>query len=327
MRGVVRNMIWKKLKEKRGASLTFALLLFLICAVFGAVVLTAATAAAGRVSNLAEVDQKYYSVASAAELLAEELDDQSVTIIREKKVEETKTYKYTVSTTTDLVTRAVLSVVASDKSEIESEARTKIDRKTVIMDPALPDAERGKDVTYESTETGEDFTGDAIAAGMSFLKQEAARLMFGDANCNTDVSMSYSFSAGHGDAAALEFTLTHTPSTADVEAAPLTVKGEALMKPNGTITVTLKDPGAKDNYVLVLTLTAVFDETENTQKDVGEMTPYSNVVTGTSTNNAATPNPVQRVDVTYTEKQTTTTTTTKTSTITWKVSSIEEKRD
>ena len=55
-----------------------ALLLFLVCAVIGAVVLTAATASAGRLSGLAEMDQRYYSVSSAAELLVNQLCDKTI---------------------------------------------------------------------------------------------------------------------------------------------------------------------------------------------------------------------------------------------------------
>ena len=61
----------RKLNSQRGASLTFALLLFLVCAVVGSAVLVAGTAAAGRMSKIAEMDQRYYSVNSAARLLIE----------------------------------------------------------------------------------------------------------------------------------------------------------------------------------------------------------------------------------------------------------------
>ena len=59
----------QKLKSQTGASITFALLLFLVCAVVGSAVLVAGTAAAGRMSKVAEMDQRYYAVNSAARLL------------------------------------------------------------------------------------------------------------------------------------------------------------------------------------------------------------------------------------------------------------------
>ena len=61
----------QKLKSQTGASITFALLLFLVCAVVGSAVLVAGTAAAGRMSKVAEMDQRYYAVNSAARLLVD----------------------------------------------------------------------------------------------------------------------------------------------------------------------------------------------------------------------------------------------------------------
>ena len=75
----------QKLKSQTGASITFALLLFLVCAVVGSVVLTAGTAAAGRLSELAESDQRYYSVTSAAQLLRTMVERETVTIVKTDK--------------------------------------------------------------------------------------------------------------------------------------------------------------------------------------------------------------------------------------------------
>ena len=76
------NRIKKKLRSQTGASLTFALLLFLVCAVVGSAVLVAGTAAAGRMSKIAEMDQRYYSVNSAARLLIELIDGDEATIVK-----------------------------------------------------------------------------------------------------------------------------------------------------------------------------------------------------------------------------------------------------
>lgn len=80
MRRLVRN----KLRSRTGASITFALLLFLVCAVVGSVVLAAGTAAAGRYSDLREMDARYYSVTSAAELLKAKLSEKTVTVTQVK---------------------------------------------------------------------------------------------------------------------------------------------------------------------------------------------------------------------------------------------------
>ena len=67
----MKNRILDKLRSRTGASISFALLLFLVCAVLCSVILTAATAASGRMSNMAETDQRYYAGTSAAELMKE----------------------------------------------------------------------------------------------------------------------------------------------------------------------------------------------------------------------------------------------------------------
>lgn len=94
-------MLYRKLKSCNGASLTVALLLFMVCAVVGIVVLTAATAAGGRAKDLTEVDRSYYNVASAVSLLSNELcgEDNKVEIkriIREKPSVDEEPYETTI---------------------------------------------------------------------------------------------------------------------------------------------------------------------------------------------------------------------------------------
>jgi len=72
--------IKQKLQSERGASITFALLLFLVCAVTGSLILMASTASAGRMSRTAKMDQQYYSVTSAAGLLQEAVEKESVKV-------------------------------------------------------------------------------------------------------------------------------------------------------------------------------------------------------------------------------------------------------
>lgn len=87
--------IKNKIRSRRGASLTFALLLFLVCAVVGSVVLVAGMAASRRLIQIAEMDQRYYSVNSAARLLID-LMGENHEIRTEKKTvgSETKTIYY-----------------------------------------------------------------------------------------------------------------------------------------------------------------------------------------------------------------------------------------
>lgn len=58
-----------RLKGERGASLSFALLLMLVCTMVTAVVLAASTASFGQFANRAAMDQRYYSVTSAGDAL------------------------------------------------------------------------------------------------------------------------------------------------------------------------------------------------------------------------------------------------------------------
>ncbi len=83
------NKMKRKLRSQTGASLTFALLLFLVCAVVGSVVLVAGTAASGRLAGLADYEQRYYAVNSAAELLAEEITAGKTTVTMTRTETET----------------------------------------------------------------------------------------------------------------------------------------------------------------------------------------------------------------------------------------------
>ena len=78
------TVLKNKLRSQEGASITFALILFLVCAILCSVLLTAATIASGRMSNTAELDQRYYSVTSAAELLKDMIDGKTVSVVEVK---------------------------------------------------------------------------------------------------------------------------------------------------------------------------------------------------------------------------------------------------
>ena len=63
----------EKLHSRTGASLLIALLFFLVAMTVGAVVLTAASANAGRIQKNRQEQQNYLAVASAAELVKEDI--------------------------------------------------------------------------------------------------------------------------------------------------------------------------------------------------------------------------------------------------------------
>ena len=89
----MKKRIRNKLRSQTGASISFALLLFLVCAVLCSVILTAVTAASGRMSSLAETDQRYYAVTSAAELLKDLFDEETVQIEKITTGKREETYK------------------------------------------------------------------------------------------------------------------------------------------------------------------------------------------------------------------------------------------
>ena len=115
------SRIKKKLKSDRGASLSWALLIFLVCAVVGSAVLVAGTAAAGRMSKLAENDQRYYAVTSTAGLLRDVLKEK-ITVTRSSATttDGKVTYSISYGTSPDKIlneiVRTIMDWPASDTS-------------------------------------------------------------------------------------------------------------------------------------------------------------------------------------------------------------------
>ncbi len=70
---------WQKLNSRRGASILFAILIFMMCILAGTAALTAASANSGRYAHMKADQQRYLSVASAAQLLTEEFTRNSFT--------------------------------------------------------------------------------------------------------------------------------------------------------------------------------------------------------------------------------------------------------
>ncbi len=66
---------YEKIKSSRGASMIFALLVFLLCVLVGTVALSAASSNVGRYTHMETEQQQYFSVASALELLQSKLDE------------------------------------------------------------------------------------------------------------------------------------------------------------------------------------------------------------------------------------------------------------
>ena len=91
------NAVQRKLQDRSGATLTVALLFFIMCAAAGSVILAAATTSTGRLAELQASDQNYYAVVSAAKLIRDEIDGQTISVGQK----ETKTVTTTRKETTE----------------------------------------------------------------------------------------------------------------------------------------------------------------------------------------------------------------------------------
>ncbi len=137
----------RKLKSQRGASITFALLIFLVCAVVGSVVLGAGTAAAGRISELAKSDQRYYSVTSAARLFEEQFAGTNVTVTRERTYIITETTPIVYNTSTGIYTYG--STTTDDPSVSGYTGSTTINYSDSLTDSSGNEVSSPKDIfTY-----------------------------------------------------------------------------------------------------------------------------------------------------------------------------------
>lgn len=70
-----------KLKSKRGVTIIMALVFFLIAAIIGSIVITAASASVGRLTHLRREQQAYLTVSSAAKLARDVIADTKFTAV------------------------------------------------------------------------------------------------------------------------------------------------------------------------------------------------------------------------------------------------------
>ena len=132
------NKIKKKLTSEQGASISFALLLFLVCAVISSIVITAGSAASGRMSNLAVMDRRYYAVTSAAELLVNEINGGSVNVDLSKTTGEAQSSgeESILSDASEKLVEALASG-KSDPSDVILTRKLRLSPETVIENAAL----------------------------------------------------------------------------------------------------------------------------------------------------------------------------------------------
>ena len=169
----------KKLKSEEGASLSFALLLFLVCATAGGVILAAGTTASGRFSELSKMDQRFYGVASAATLLEKELSGKTVSIVRTKVLKKEET----ISVAPEGISNTVYKNTLKYSTNINSTGVGEIER--VSNNDSTPVVASGEGSTFPDV--------------MSFLTGQAVLYLFGDSTttvmrCNNDNAWERSFS-------------------------------------------------------------------------------------------------------------------------------------
>lgn len=150
-RRAAMNAVQRKLHDRSGATLTVALLFFIMCAAAGSVILAAATTSTGRLSQLQASDQNYYAVVSAAKLIRDEIDGQTISVgqTETKIVTTTRTEK----TETDASGAAITVVEETTKTEYSY---------------SVPEFEYPKDTTAGAVNTSKTTTGTAITTEKEF---------------------------------------------------------------------------------------------------------------------------------------------------------------
>lgn len=259
----MKRKIHNVLRSRAGASITFALLLFLVCAVVGALVLTASTTASGRMSELAKMDQRYYGVTSAANLISGELCDKPVEIERTRTITTVKTTTYRITVTGSQTT------VAPDIPTISSEAsyNTRINDVDVTTTPKVVSNYDPSNPDTVGTPLGIDT--------MSFLTARAARLLF-DKTCNTDAAMNASMK--NGTAHEGTFRISHDVMGLSADKLATDCKYEILK--DGTLRLTFWNADGADKYSLLVTMEPTIEErqsedsTSKVDRVYGESTEY-----------------------------------------------------
>ena len=254
----------RKLRSRRGASLLIALLLFLACAALGGVILAAGTAAQGRVSGMVTADRQYYSAASAAELLARELDGKTVTVVQTRMVASAQPY-------------AGLERTPSGAPTVTAGYRIEIYEGT---------PENGARLYAGLPEDGSPFPADTLP----FLASEAAFWMFAD---GTDWQAD-AISDPVGSSRSGGFSMRHSTEAGGVDGAELEIGGTAALLANGDVVFTREDriPVSEGDYhyAVRLCLQAGISRTESvsTDYDYGPPQYLNGAYTGTDTTTVTT---------------------------------------
>lgn len=143
--------VQRKLQDRSGATLTVALLFFIMCAAAGSVILAAATTSTGRLSELQASDQNYYAVVSAAKLIRDEIDGQTIGVGQK----ETKTV------TTTRTEKKETDASGTEVTVVEETTKTEYSYSTPVF-------EYPKDTTAGAVNRSKTTTGTAITSETKF---------------------------------------------------------------------------------------------------------------------------------------------------------------
>ncbi|MBR4162248.1 MAG: hypothetical protein IKR11_01925 [Solobacterium sp.] len=258
----MRRKLIEKLKSQTGASLSLALLLFLVCAAVGSVVLTAGTGAAGRLSRMAETDQRYYAVTSAAKFFNDllENDETSVTLERIKTVKNTVTTTYKADGSIDGTPSKTEGDPDYSVRILVDEEEKEISDLGVISQLALSlyGIDSGNEITVKPDEIWDKMRADSFESKTYTLQFKTEDEVF----INTDVLFEYK---------------------------------------EGKLTVTLTDEiGDSDHYALVISAEPVF--TENTSVKTTETSSFEGLKETKRVTTTTTKTSVLKWDVTGIEK-------------------------
>lgn len=145
------NEVQRKLHDRSGATLTVALLFFIMCAAAGSVILAAATTSTGRLSQLQASDQNYYAVVSAAKLIRDEIDGQTISVGQTE-------------------TKTVTTIRKEKKEKDESGAEVTVVEETTKTEYSYsnPAFEHPEDITAGAVNTSKTTTETAITSATKF---------------------------------------------------------------------------------------------------------------------------------------------------------------
>lgn len=163
--------VQRKLHDRSGATLTVALLFFIMCAAAGSVILAAATTSTGRLAELQASDQNYYAVVSAAKLIRDEIDGQTISVGQT----ETKTV------TTIRTEKKEKDESGADVTVVEETTKTEYSYST-------PKFEHLKDTTAGAGITSKTTTGTAITSATEFDSFGSDHFFLLDALKNTSTN-------------------------------------------------------------------------------------------------------------------------------------------